>query len=112
MSYHRAVPRDLFNEANLLKCIGQLVLLVEDGKLPWLSYHHDGDAFNVEQNESNGALYVANVQFFASNKTLCFERPLNSREPWPLLLETETESFEVFDGTGKVILTLNEVKAT
>jgi hypothetical protein len=26
----RVLPRDAFNDANLLKCIGQLVLLIED----------------------------------------------------------------------------------
>ena len=108
--YKRVVPRDLFNEANLLKCIGQLVLLIEDGKLPWMSYHHDGEAFVIMQNESSGALYVGNVEFFASNQTLTMERPLNSRESWPLLLETDTDSFNVFDGSGQVILTPNAIK--
>lgn len=29
-NYERVVPRDLFNEANLLKCIGKLVLEIEE----------------------------------------------------------------------------------
>lgn len=102
MSYARVVPRDLFNEANLLKCIGQLVLVVEDGKAPWLSYHHDGEAFTIKQNPSNGAISVTNVQFFARNKTLTFERPLNSRDAWPLMLETENDSYYVFDKNGNL----------
>lgn len=110
MSYTRVLPRDLFNESSLLKCLGKLVLLIEDGLLPWMSYHHDGDAFNIMQNESSGALYVSNVQFFAANKTLNFERPLNSREAWPLYLETDDNAFEVFNGAGEVILTLDQVK--
>lgn len=69
MSYIRVIPRDLFNEADLLKCLGKIVLDIEDGKLPWLSYHHDGDAFNIVQNESNGAIYCANLQFFARGQT-------------------------------------------
>ncbi len=30
MTYHRVLPRDAFNEAKLLKCIGKLTLLIED----------------------------------------------------------------------------------
>ena len=110
MGYKRVVPRDLFNEANLLKCIGKLVLDIEDGKLQWLSYHHDGEAFNIRQNESNGAIYVANVQFFATNTTLVIERPLNSRDAWPLFLETENDCLPVFSEIGEVVLTLDAIK--
>lgn len=111
MSYRRVIPRDLFNEASLLKCLGKIVLDIEDGKLPWLSYHHDGEAFTIVQNESNGALYCGNVQFFACKKTLHFERPLNSREAWPLFYETENDCFEVFDNAGNIILTKEQVKS-
>ena len=107
--YIRVVPRDLFNEANLLKCIGRIVLLIEDGMIPWLSYHHDGDAFNICQNPSSGALYVSNIQFFAKNKTLNFERPLNSRAEWPLYLETENDSFPVFGNTGGIVLSEDQI---
>lgn len=110
MDYKRVIPRDLFNEANLLKCIGKLVLDIEDGKLPWLSYHHDGEAFTICQNESNGAIYCGNVDFFAARKTLRLERPLNSREAWPMYLETENNAFPVFDDAGNVILTLEDCR--
>jgi len=30
--YERVIPRDLFNEAKLLKCLGQLTLLIHEGK--------------------------------------------------------------------------------
>lgn len=108
MNYKRVIPRDLFNEANLLKCIGKLVLDIEDGKLPWLSYHHDGEAFNVQQDGSSGAIYVGNVQFFANGKTLTLTRPLNSRDAWPLYLETEQDAYSVFDEAGNVTITGEE----
>lgn len=104
MTYKRVLPRDLFNEANLLKCIGKLTLMIEDGMIPWLSYHCDGDVFNICQHGADGSLYVANIQFFAHNQTLVFWRPLNSREAWPLMLSTEEDEFEVFNDAGELVL--------
>lgn len=112
MAYRRVIPRDLFNEANLLKCLGKIVLDIEDGKLPWLSYWHDNEAFNVVQDENSGAIYCSNIQFFAGKKTLpCFTRPLNSRDHWPLYLEMPWDSLPVFDDHGNVILTLELVQS-
>lgn len=104
MTYKRVLPRDLFNEANLLKCIGKLTLMIEDGLIPWMSYHYDGEAFNICQDPSDGSLFVSNVQFFANNKTLVVDRPLNSREAWPLRLVTEDNTFDIFNDEGEFIL--------
>ena len=106
-NYKRVLPRDLFNEANLLKCIGKLTLLIEDGMIPWMIYHYDGEQFGVYQNEGSGALFVGNISFFSVGEgggSLTFERPLNSRDEWPLLLETEDDAFLVFDDKGEFIL--------
>lgn len=115
-NYNRVIPRDLFNEANILKTIGKLCLLIEDNAIP-LQYHYDGDAFNIQQNEASGALYVANINFWFTKETglmdmgtLVFERPLNSRELWPLYLETSNNSYEVFDENGNFILDIEEIK--
>ena len=110
MTYIRVVPRDLFNEASLLKCVGKVVLMIEDGMIPWLSYRYDGEAFNVMQNVSSGGIYIANIEFFANNKTLSHERPLNSRKAWPLYFETEENSYSVFDeDNGDFILTAEDI---
>jgi hypothetical protein len=34
IEYNRVIPRDLFNESKLLKCFGQLALLMHDGVIP------------------------------------------------------------------------------
>lgn len=34
MSYFRVIPRDLFNEASLLKCYGRLAILLDDMRSP------------------------------------------------------------------------------
>ena len=112
-NYKRVLPRDLFNEANLLKCIGKLTLMIEDGLIPWLSYHYDNDEFNVWQNESNGALYVGNIQFYVTGQAgnmLTIERPLNSRDNWPLFVETEEDSYSVFDEAGNFVLEEKDLK--
>jgi hypothetical protein len=34
VSYFRVIPRDLFNEASLLKCYGRLAILLDDMRSP------------------------------------------------------------------------------
>lgn len=103
MSYQRVLPRDLFNEANLLKCIGRLVLLIEDGKLPGWTYKHAGNAFIIEQDESDGSLSVFNILFYFNGGNVHMRRPLNARGPWPLLADGYDECY-VFDDDGNFVL--------
>lgn len=62
--YQRVLPRDLFNESKLLKCIGQLVLLIHDGNCPnGLAFtHHDEDdePFIIRLME-DGHLTITNI---------------------------------------------------
>ena len=69
-NYKRVLPRDLFNEAKLLKCVGKIVLLIEDEMIP-VTYHYDNtltDNFIVGQNQSDGSFFVKNISFFAAGK--------------------------------------------
>ncbi len=85
----RVLPRDAFNDANLLKCIGQLTMLIEDGKLN-LKYTYDGKPFDIEQDPSSGSTFVRNISFFLPDGTaIRHSRNLNSRELWPLVLRIE-----------------------
>lgn len=108
MSYSRVIPRDLFNEANLLKCYGQLALVLDS--------HQDHDAllvddhvdagFQVEQNPDDGSIRLTNLPLHIGGREVRLYRPLNSREPWPLWVEASeldpnAEDFEVFDADGK-----------
>lgn len=96
MIYSRVLPRDLFNEANLLKCVGKLVMLIEDGLIDWIEYEHNGEAFNIEIDPASGNTYVSNIYFYARAGEQVFkiklQRPLNSRDPWPLFFDYEDES--------------------
>jgi hypothetical protein len=61
--YNRVIPRDLFNEAKLLKCLGQLCLLIDKGQCPGLSVVQppcDNNAFRILQDQSDGSIYVSN----------------------------------------------------
>lgn len=98
MSYRRVIPRDLFNEAKLLKCMGQLALLVHDGKLPSVTIIHDGSPFTIEQ-APDGDLYLPGVRVFVGGEPLTMGTVLNSKEPYPLIFGEEQHP--VFDNNGQ-----------
>lgn len=104
MSYTRVLPRDLFNEANLLKCLGRLTLLIEDGVLPGLTYEYDGLPFVIQQSEDDGSISAENLTFTTKNgNPVCMRRPLNSREAWPLIATIGESEYYVFDESGNVM---------
>lgn len=101
MSYVRVLPRDLFNDSNLLKCIGKLVLDIEDGMLD-LSYEHiNHRMFDIWQHESDGSTHIVNIDFYDNqNNAILFNRPLNSRKQWPLICDISDNEFNVFEEDG------------
>lgn len=108
MSYSRVIPRDLFNEANLLKCYGQLALVLDShpGHDATLVDDFIDAGFEVEQSESDGSIRLANLALHVGGREVRLYRPLNSREPWPLWVEASEidpslEDFEVFDADGQ-----------
>lgn len=101
MSYERVIPRDLFNEANLLKCIGKICLLIEDHMLD-LQCDHAGEAFQIDQG-ADGETYVTNIAFSTPDgEAVHFYRPLNARASWPLLADIDDENslIQVFEEDG------------
>ncbi len=102
MSYTRVIPRDLFNEANLLKCIGRLYLNLESLNTQHAEIEHDGETFDVQQNPDDGSISVANVSLFVRGYEYPLHRPLNSRDAWPLYLTTgDGDDIEVFSDDGE-----------
>ena len=109
MSYLRVLPRDLFNEANLLKCLGQLWLLTE--REP--NFHcvtGPVGGFDIRQHEGSGAIYVQNIAFARSDGLPVYLfRPLNSWEPWPLYLSDHRDlEISVFDEIGQLSAEMKE----
>lgn len=106
MIYHHVVPRDLFNEGNLLKCLGKLTLYIQDGCLPRLQLAESALAsgFKIEQNEATGGIFCRNYllvgHLYNDRLPVFHERPLNSRDPWPLFLYIEDQGFQVFNDDG------------
>lgn len=91
--YTRVLPRDLFNEAKLLKCLGRLVLKTVDGQVPDLTFEHhnvifsEGEiykGFDVSQNPDSGDLYVWNLRFYFKEQPIYFESNYNCKSPYPL----------------------------
>jgi hypothetical protein len=101
MPYKRVIPRDLFNEANLLKCCGRIYINLETANLPHVELEHNGAAFDVQQDFGSGDIYVANIRLMVSGKGYRLCRPMNSREAWPLyVLAEDDEQIEVFTDDG------------
>lgn len=105
MKYHRIEPRDFFNEAKLLKCLGQLSLKILDGEVPRecnlrMEEDTDGQPYNIQMNEG-GYLYVANRTFYCGQLILFLCTPYNSRKNYPLILLNNYEEIQVFTEDGE-----------
>ena len=112
MSYQRVLPRDLFNEAKLLKCVGKIALLVEDGMIPGLSMIQEcSDGFKIKQDEASGSIMISNLRFVAEDgEEVYLYTSLNSKEAWPLVMAyddseyypiNEDGEFQLWDGLFK-----------
>lgn len=103
MSYFRVIPRDLFNESKLLKCVGQLLLKAHDGSLA-VTYKHENpeSGFRIVQDRDDGGLEIANLQIAVGGVVRRFCSWYNSRSAYPLFVEgDEGELLPVFDDTGE-----------
>lgn len=104
MAYVRVIPRDLFNEASLLKCLGHLHILLETTPGAAKFDVEDLPVFDIEQDESDGSISVVNLPFSVGGRSVHLSRPLNSRAAWPLYLsvpdDSDFEPIQVFEETG------------
>jgi hypothetical protein len=101
MSYRREIPRDLFNEANLLKCYGRIYVNLETAGVPDAELVYSGGAFDVQQDLSTGNLFLANVKLKVRGRECRLSRVLNSQRSWPLLLILDNDDeFDVFSDDG------------
>lgn len=110
MSYQRVLPRDLFNEAKLLKCMGMIAMLVVDERIKGLRmtqeecYH----GFDVWKNDSDGSISITNILFHDSRgEKVLFWTPLNSKENWPLVMEYKGEEYYPLNSNGEYQLAEN-----
>lgn len=102
-TYTRVLPRDLFNEGNLLKCLGRLWIILESERFENVLFLEESvDRFDVAQDDSDGSLSVRNITLNVRGLPHRLWRPLNSREPWPLFVGTRNGEYHIDD-----ILVLN-----
>lgn len=98
--YTRVLPRDLFNEAKLLKCMGRLCLLIEDGTTPVkMSFKDNGKPFKIGLME-DGYLTIVNLPVYIKAKPFRFRCQYNSQQPYPLFCENENNEYPVFTDSG------------
>lgn len=101
MTYERVIPRDLFNESKLLKCLGRLTVLIHTGELTGIRFESDGNAFDIVQLSADGGLQCRNIEFRVGDKYLNLYSIYNSKEPYPFLCETDDHGeIEVFNDDG------------
>lgn len=99
MSYARVIPRDLFNESKLLKCLGRLCILAESH--PTLEIEHDGHAFTIAQEDWDGSIYVSNVFVLVKGCQIWCRTTLNARDAWPMFASLQDDSeVSVFTDSG------------
>ena len=106
--YMRTLPRDLFNEASLLKCLGHLWIQLDETHGHGARFVTETVAdFDVVQEESSGGIRAAGVIFAVGDRTYELTRPLNSRAAWPLYVEggdddPDFDPVAVFDDEGRL----------
>lgn len=106
MAYTRVIPRDLFNEASLLKCLGRLAILLENRNGAARFDAEDLPSFDIVQREDDGAIYMENLRLAVGEERYRLSRPLNSRRPWPLYAElidaSDFDPVDVYDDEGNL----------
>jgi hypothetical protein len=76
MSYIRVIPRDLFNESGLLKCIGRIYINLENTPGHSADLREEfasGEAFKVRQSPDDGSIYISNVSLYV-RRARCISR--------------------------------------
>lgn len=105
MSYRRVIPRDLFNESKLLKCLGRIYIESErqpEGKVT-ISHHSpevSNAGFDVRQDASSGAIYVSNIVVTVNGKYVHVYTGLNTRDAHPMYADLLDVTVPVFDDEG------------
>lgn len=103
MSYHRVMPRDLFNESKLLKCLGFITLMIHENRIKGLVVEHETEktGFVIRQNQNDGSIYVENLHFMSSKgEPVYFYHPLNSKYNFPITMRFKNEDYYPFNENG------------
>lgn len=104
MTYTRVLPRDLFNEGNLLNCLGRLWIKLDDRRdhNARLIHAAPSEQFWIYQDPSDGSINSRNVVLVVGTMSVRLFRPLNARDKWPLWVKDGDEDRRVFDLDGEL----------
>ena len=105
-NYIRVVPRDFFNEAKLLKCMGVLALAISDYKLPEnikIEINESGKPFEILLNEEFDLLVVSNYEVKINGEEYIVGTSYNSKSNFPFKV-VDDEEILIFDENGKFTL--------
>lgn len=101
INYNRVLPRDLFNESKLLKCIGRLCLFIHNNEVPFtMSIEETSEPFKIGLTE-DGHLTITNLDILIDNTSVQFKTVYNSQSPYPLIASFHYEECLVFDDNGE-----------
>lgn len=99
--YVKVVPRDLFNDAKLLKCLGVLSVKVLDKDTPCeINIDAPEDEFKIGLYE-DGTLAVTNMSIKVKGVERSFRITYNSKNNFPLFMEVDGEEILVFNEVGE-----------
>jgi hypothetical protein len=100
-TYTRVIPRDFFNEAKLLKCMGQLALKILDNQTPCkIIIEESGDPFDINLSD-DGCLFISNYTVLVKEQEIMFKTTYNSKSAYPFYAEIDYCDYEVFDEKGE-----------
>ncbi len=102
--HNRVIPRDFFNEAKLLKCMGVLALSVLDNTMPDgidILIEESGQPFDIVLDEMWGLLIVSNYRVSINDEEYMVGTTYNSKEAFPFVVVVEDTEYEVFNEQGK-----------
>ena len=103
VKYQRVIPRDFFNEAKLLKCMGVLALKILDYQLPegiTITIKESSAAFKVDLID-DGSLTVSNYPVKVNGQAVTMKTRYNSKSNFPLICEIDYEEVLVFNEKGE-----------
>jgi len=104
--YTRVIPRDFFNEAKLLKCMGLLSLKILDNQTPCEMNievieptEGEDEGFIIAQTQC-GNLTVYNYIFTIKETVVILQSPVNSKENYPMVASYEYCEYTLFNDDG------------
>lgn len=99
--YERVIPRDLFNEAKLLKCMGHLSVKILDNATPvnMECIPSESEPFIIGLMDE-GSLTITNMSVLIRGKQYRFKTTYNSKAIYPLYVDYQDCDYLVFDEFG------------